>query len=65
MAGRAAWGWLSVVLALAAACSSGDDADVIPAKPSPETGCLDRPNELPRPPDGRLPCDLMPPGRTP
>ena len=24
--------------------------------------CLDRPGELARPPSGRLPCDLIPPG---
>ena len=24
--------------------------------------CLDRPDELPRPPAGRLPCELFPPG---
>lgn len=24
--------------------------------------CLDRPGELSQPPDGRLPCDLLPPG---
>jgi hypothetical protein len=24
--------------------------------------CLDRPNELERPPSGQLPCDLLPPG---
>jgi hypothetical protein len=26
------------------------------------TACLDRPGELPRPPAGGLPCDLIPPG---
>jgi hypothetical protein len=26
--------------------------------------CLDQPNELPRPPAGQLPCDLIPPGLT-
>jgi hypothetical protein len=24
--------------------------------------CLERPNDLPRPPSGRLPCELLPPG---
>ncbi|HKQ69864.1 MAG TPA: hypothetical protein VJT73_11025 [Polyangiaceae bacterium] len=24
--------------------------------------CLDRPTDLPRPPSGQLPCDLLPPG---
>lgn len=28
----------------------------------PLTACLDRPGELPRPPTGRLPCELIPPG---
>ena len=26
------------------------------------TACLDRPGELERPPNGRLPCELIPPG---
>jgi hypothetical protein len=26
------------------------------------TACLDRPGELARPPNGRLPCELIPPG---
>lgn len=26
------------------------------------TGCLDSPQELARPPSGRLPCELIPPG---
>jgi len=26
------------------------------------TACLDRPTELPRPPSGTLPCELLPPG---
>lgn len=26
------------------------------------TACLDRPGELDRPPTGKLPCDLLPPG---
>lgn len=28
---------------------------------SPVSGCLDRPSELPRPPTGVLPCELIPP----
>lgn len=33
----------------------------------PITGapCLERPTELPRPPTGALPCDLLPPGFAP
>lgn len=27
--------------------------------------CLDRPTDLPRPPTGALPCDLLPPGFAP
>jgi hypothetical protein len=27
--------------------------------------CLDQPSDLPRPPTGNLPCDLIPPGLTP
>jgi hypothetical protein len=31
----------------------------------PRTSCIERPNELPRPPTGnRLPCELIPPGLT-
>jgi hypothetical protein len=26
------------------------------------TSCIDRPTDLPRPPTGRLPCELIPPG---
>lgn len=26
------------------------------------TSCVDRPTDLPRPPTGRLPCELLPPG---
>jgi hypothetical protein len=29
---------------------------------APLTHCLDRPDQLPRPPVGRLPCELIPPG---
>jgi hypothetical protein len=32
------------------------------ATPGPRTSCLDRPTELSRPPTGRLPCELIPPG---
>jgi hypothetical protein len=28
------------------------------------TACLERPDELPRPPLGQLPCELIPPGLT-
>lgn len=26
------------------------------------TSCVDRPTDIPRPPTGRLPCELIPPG---
>jgi hypothetical protein len=32
------------------------------AAPPKRTGCLDRPNDVPRPPTGGLPCELIPPG---
>ena len=40
-----------------AGVDAGDDAGVQPLAP-----CLDRPTDLPRPPTGRLPCELLPPG---
>jgi hypothetical protein len=55
-------GALSVAAAWVVACAEGD-INVKPAPP-PEASCLERPNELPRPPEGGLPCDLMPPGWT-
>lgn len=42
-----------------AACSSSDDAA---SGNGTVGGCLERPGELPRPPTGSLPCDLLPPG---
>lgn len=40
----------------------GPDAAVdLPAPPA-AASCLDRPDVLPRPPTGQLPCDLIPPG---
>ena len=35
------------------------DAGEVPEELAP---CLDRPTDLPRPPSGQLPCDLLPPG---
>lgn len=52
-----------LLAALFGACKSGDSA----LENSPETtvddrkACLDRPGELPRPPAGHLPCELIPP----
>lgn len=48
---------------LVTSCKS-NDAPIDEA--TPDNGalkaCLDRPSELPRPPVGRLPCELIPPG---
>jgi hypothetical protein len=35
--------------------AGGEDAET-------SAPCLDRPGALPRPPSGRLPCELIPPG---
>jgi hypothetical protein len=43
---------------------TGTNPPVVDAGPDARrTGCLDRPTELARP-DGRLPCELIPPGLT-
>jgi len=71
-------GWLFVAaMALTIACdddkgSSNDDRGKDPTAGASGNGdagassvsapCLDEPGELPRPPSGRLPCDLLPPG---
>jgi hypothetical protein len=56
---------LLMLLALPIACGDsgesskpGGDDD----SPTDTANCLDRPGDLPRPPEGRLPCDLIPPG---
>ena len=44
-----------------------DDAPIADAAPDgsqPLAPCLDRPTDLPRPPQGTLPCELLPPGFT-
>jgi hypothetical protein len=58
-----------VVLALIAACGDnvrpmtpGDAATTPDAAVQPLAACLDRPTDLPRPPAGQLPCELLPPG---
>jgi len=54
--------------ALFVACDdddSGSEAGSAGAPGQSETAlapCLDRPSGLQRPPDGRLPCELLPPG---
>ena len=58
------WLWL-------AACGDNQQAprDAAPADaaadPAALAPCLDRPTDLPRPPTGSLPCELLPPGFTP
>lgn len=46
----------------------GSDAQSPPDGATPDggavTSCVDRPTDLPRPPTGRLPCELVPPGLT-
>jgi hypothetical protein len=57
--GLAAAAWLLI------ACNdSGDRVTAPPSAPSKACtdGGLDRPGELPRPPQGRFPCELIPPG---
>lgn len=39
-----------------------DAAIAIDAPPGTLGPCLDRPTDLPRPPTGQLPCELIPPG---
>jgi hypothetical protein len=58
---------LFVLLALPTACSDDGDSptpggDGDDDTPTPAANCLSRPGDLPRPPEGRLPCDLIPPG---
>ncbi len=64
---------IAVTLGLFAGCGDdlragnvpGDDAAVADAvvdgATTSLTSCLDRPDDLPRPPTGALPCDLVPP----
>lgn len=41
----------------------GADAGIDSGAPLPPlVPCLERPTDLPRPPSGELPCDLLPPG---
>lgn len=42
------------------ACSSDNGGSG--AKPDAGSACLGRPETLPRPPAGKLPCELIPPG---
>ncbi|HEX6765885.1 MAG TPA: hypothetical protein VF103_10420 [Polyangiaceae bacterium] len=47
----------------AAACEKQPSESNSPGPPAPPSiACESRPGELPRPPEGRLPCELLPPG---
>ena len=69
--GKAFYGWLVIPLVLLSA-SCGKDEIVTGGSgggsgaggSGPLRSCLDRPDELPRPPTGQLPCELIPPGLT-
>jgi hypothetical protein len=59
----------AAVLLAAVSCgrlkpSSAGPGDAGAEAPAPGTlrACLDTPADLPRPPSGALPCDLIPPG---
>lgn len=41
---------------------AGVTADAAPDATQPLGHCLDSPTEIVRPPNGQLPCDLLPPG---
>ncbi|HEY0464692.1 MAG TPA: hypothetical protein VGC79_10800 [Polyangiaceae bacterium] len=47
-------------LGLSACSSDGSSSGTKPS--SALAACLERPDQLPRPPTGKLPCDLIPPG---
>ncbi len=49
-----------VWLGLAACSSDGGSAGTHPSNAL--SACLERPGQLPRPPAGMLPCELIPPG---
>jgi len=44
--------------------SSPDSTVPVPDAAQKRTSCLERPTDVPRPPTGKLPCDLIPPGLT-
>jgi len=48
----------ALVLVLVACGDDGSNAQPSGAL----TACMERPGELPRPPAGKLPCELIPPG---
>jgi hypothetical protein len=55
---RVAYALLSLVCLGLVACSSDGDNN----SGSALTACIERPDTLPRPPTGVLPCELIPPG---
>lgn len=54
---------LLFVVLLLGACAS-DDPPESTASGEPLKACLDTPGALDYPPNGRLPCELIPPGLT-
>lgn len=52
-----------VAACLALSACSTDEAGPVATKPKqpPALACAEQPLELPRPPTGGLPCELMPP----
>jgi hypothetical protein len=63
---------MRAVLLLLALVACGDNTRVVPKDAAPDAPpdatetalkpCLDQPTDLPRPPSGQLPCELLPPG---
>ncbi|HYQ44659.1 MAG TPA: hypothetical protein VER11_21895 [Polyangiaceae bacterium] len=56
---RVAYALLGLLCVALAACSSDGSGN---ASGTTVSGCIERPDTLPRPPAGTLPCDLIPPG---
>ena len=50
---------------LAAACGDNQEAPKDAAPDEALAPCVERPTDLPRPPTGALPCELLPPGFAP
>jgi hypothetical protein len=44
--------------------SDGAQPDVLVPDGARLSSCVERPTDIPRPPTGRLPCELIPPGLT-
>ena len=53
---------LAISALMAFACSNESSDGSGPGVGSGAANCLERPGELSRPPAGRLPCELIPPG---